>query len=331
MRKFLVLLILLSIFLFSCTVKINITITEENNTFLLIRYIATAYNTGHNRSIGNIKETADNPTYKYDDRVLLYYNYFVGNISLNQLIDQRSKLDFENITPFSDPYDSRIFEYFKELIKKNKNSSSEGFLDYFDEKLSTNLNLPGKENSGLTKRVSELLKYDYKIRGTFYTWYHNRYNFTETINDQIIEQYSKLLVETIEGYGIEIQRSSNDSFYTQKVDLKKASTELVLAIMYEESKLFPAIFRAEWKDGKVYSVSIGLSQILSDVDSFYGLSTKYPDIGNGKTENYTFEILRNLYFQNLKVEELFTIRGSALLSRTYLALILQKIEKELSR
>lgn len=332
-RNFRLYWFLIAIFAFlsaSCTIQITITIpiSENPDISLLIRYAATAYNAGHNLSIENIKERADSSSYKYDDKVLLYYNYFAGKITLNEL-SQLSKLDFESIKLLSDPYDSRILEYFKEVVKKNKNSSSESFLDYFDEKLSINLNPEGKENSALTKRVAELLKYDYKIRGTFYTWYHSKYSFEETINDQVLEQYSKILVEKIEGYDAEIQASSDDGFYTKKIDLKKAPTELVLAIMYEESKLFPAIFRAEWKDGKVYSISVGLSQILADVDSFPELSVKYSDFGNDKIENYTFETLRNLYFQNLKVEELFTLRGSALLSRTYLALIVQKIEKEL--
>ncbi len=283
---------------------------------LLVRYIALAYNKGHNLTFDQLSDLLEKTT--YDDKVWINYNYFKGAIDLSTFIELRE--------PTS--YDPRLVEYFKSIFPINNSSS--GFIDNFDDLLpSDSLNPPKIVNETLTKRVYELIKYDYSIKGLFYTWYQKYY--VGELTDELIYQYARTLVEIAESYTFEVSSNKASSqFFTQTVKLNSIPTELVLAIMYQESKLFPGSFRAEIFDGKILSVSLGLAHILVDVDNFKTLSSEYNDIGDGMLQFFTFELLRNYYFSDLRAEDLFQIRGSVLLARTYLALIKQKIDSYFS-
>ncbi len=297
-----------SLLIVSCT---QITIPRDHDE-LLVRYIAIAYNKGHNLTFEQLSNLVDKTS--YDDSVWNNYRYFRGQINLQTFVTLREPT----------VYDPRLLNYFKSLLTTN--SSASGFVDNFDEPLPSNdLNPPRVKNEALTERVYELIKYDYSVLGLFRTWYEKYFN--DELSDKEIFEYAQTLVELAEGYTFEIQSQLDGSeFFISKVNLASVPTELVLAIMYHESRLFPASFRAEISDGRIVCISLGLGHILVDVDNFGELVEQHEDIGNGKVDLYTFELLRSHYFPEVSGTDLLQIRGSILLTRTYLGLLKHMIE-----
>ncbi|AEH51571.1 hypothetical protein [Pseudothermotoga thermarum] len=312
MNRYWFIFILPTILLLTTCVQLQYTPALDEH---LVRCIAIAYNKGHNWSVEQLVGLIDETN--YDDDVWNSYLYFLGKIDLPTFVALREPT----------VYDTRIIDYFKSVLFSN--NSSTDFVDYFNKPLPLDhLNPQKVSNEDLSKRVYELIKHDYSTIGLFRTWYEKY--FEDELSEKAIYEYAKTLVEIAESYTFEMQSyQSGSGFFTSRVNLNSIPTELVLAIMYKESRLFPASFRAEINGGKILSISLGLGHILVDADSFSFLAKLYDDIGNEKQDLYTFELLRNYYFPNLSAEELLQIRGSVLFVRTYLALLRQKVEPNL--
>ncbi|GAB4307524.1 hypothetical protein [Pseudothermotoga elfii] len=317
-------LIKLLFFVFSffvVTSCVESTITQIDTD--LIRYIAVAYNRGHNLSLEEISNLISEIS--YDDDVLINYMYFVGKINLEELLQQRKEPSI---------YDERIVSYLKSTLSEN-GSSELLIIDHFDENIPVEdpedfLNPEARVNDSLSERVYELIKYDYFSKAMFYQWYKKFYD--EELSESQIRKFAEFLVKIAEGYSsLTVKKISqvDSEFFLQEVDLGFVPTELVLAIAYEESRFFPASFRSEISDD-IYAISLGLTHILLDADSL-DISSQYSDIGDGNKQYWTFELLALHYFEGFSGEDLLQIRSAFLFARTYLSLIKCKIELELCK
>ncbi|MFN3283913.1 MAG: hypothetical protein ACK40Q_06725, partial [Pseudothermotoga sp.] len=124
-------------------------------------------------------------------------------------------------------------------------------------------------------------------------------------------------------------RSTSSTFYRESVDLSKIPVELMLAIAYKESRFFPGSFRAEAYQDRVEAISMGLCHILIDADT---LGLDYPDIGNGRVDMRTFELISYYYLGNDYGEknvfdefDLLQLEGNTLVSMIYLSLIYERL------
>lgn len=291
------------IVLFSC-VSVQNGASEEN-----LRYVVLAYRFGYGLSEEELAQIAKRTT--YDDEVLAYYEYFKTG--------ELSKIS----TKASQIYDERILNVIKANLSANGTSSMK-LIDLFDEPLpkpewNRNLDQP---SSRLVERVQNLLIGDWYDRGFFYEWC-KKFSIEASLEE--LKSYAEFLVNachSISTLKLSKTSSGQSSFFAQEVDLSIVPDELVLAICYVESKFFPAAFRAEIKNGVIEAVSLGLGQILSDADS---LLVHQSDIGNGKNDFHTFELLNMHYFDgSFRAMDLSQIRGAVLFCRTFLSLIRSK-------
>lgn len=185
-------LIKLLFFVFSffvVTSCVESTITQIDTD--LIRYIAVAYNRGHNLSLEEISNLISEIS--YDDDVLINYMYFVGKISLEELLQQRKEPSI---------YDERIVSYLKSTLSEN-GSSELLIIDHFDENIPVEdpedfLNPEARVNDSLSERVYELIKYDYFSKAMFYQWYKKFYD--EELSESQIRKFAEFLVKVAEGY-----------------------------------------------------------------------------------------------------------------------------------
>lgn len=349
--KKIILLILLLIFIFNSCVNFfpksedqvidtNFSDLTNEQKELLIRILATGYNEGGNYTFDKLKELANTPGYNYDDNVLEFYKYFIGEIDDP---DKATK------SLSDDPhYHPTIKNYIKNITEQNfKNNSSSVFLiDYYDENIPVNSN---KEYSNLNpsiikeydkrdfliNRVYNKIKDYYNSSSTFKKWYDYYYSGI-VLTDDDIRKYSEYLVDVAYSYtnsNIELNRLKDTSseLYPQKVILKHIPVELILAIIMQESRFFPGSFRAEiTNDNEIYALSFGLTHVLIDADFLY-ISTQYDYIGDGKKGERDFDLISYFYLGNNRNEEtyfsdwdLVTIRGSILYSLIYLDMLYQK-------
>lgn len=311
----------------------------------LIRYMATAYNRGIENSFDQLKAIADDDSYYYDDNVLKYFKYFSGEIALNSLSIDSLKL----VSKATDTSDSRIREYIVSALKSFLNStSSSSFIDQYDEKIPVNSSIVSdfdgfnpdiitsyEKRKSLVDRVYELLKKDYDSYGLFRSNFEDFYP-GEELSDDELRTFSEFIVDIAYTYtssGLSFRRlqPTNSSSYPDIVELSQIPVELLLAIAYQESRFFPGSYRAEIKDGNIYSLSFGMSHILIDSDNIE-ISSNYSDIGNNKKESYTFELISYYYLGNSSpdTEDIFTdvdllmVRGAFLYSTIYLDMIYKK-------
>ncbi|WGS64640.1 hypothetical protein [Marinitoga aeolica] len=363
MKKILLFIISL-IFVFSSCIKIipkaedtNFSDLTQDQKELLIRLIATGYNKGGNYKFDELKNLAS--TTDYDDRILNNYKYFIG------ITDVMPTKTIELKTIPND--DERIKEYIKSIINKfkdngeyNNNSDDNFFIDAFNEYIPVNplrkdrdfsyLNPKIKNNfmneDELINRVYNLIYRDYNNNYIFKKWY-DKYFGEDFLSS--IKIYAKFLVDMAYTYthsNAELNRINytNSELYPEKISLNHIPVELLLSIMYQESKFFPASFKAEIKTDDenieyIDSVSFGLTHTLIDSDYLY-ISKNYNDIGNNKFEPYNFSMISWYYlyganpFNNPTGEEtyfsdwdLITIRGSILYSTIYLDMLYQKLIK----
>ncbi|MEN3009065.1 hypothetical protein [Pseudothermotoga sp.] len=286
--------------LFSC-VSVQNEASEEN-----LRYIVLAYRFGYGLSKEELAQIAERTT--YDDEVLMYYEYF-----------KTGKLSKISIVKAPQIYDERILNVIKSNLSANGTSSIK-LIDLFDEllpKAEWNLD-PDQTSPELTEKVQKLLINDWNNKGFFYEWC-KRFSIEVSLED--LKSYAEFLVNACYSISkLKLSRTSSvqSGFFVQKVDLSIVPSELMLAICYVESKLFPAAFRAEIKNDVVQAVSVGLGQTLADADSL----SRESDIGNGVKDLYTFELLNFHYFDNsFNCVELSQLRAGLLFCGTLLALI----------
>lgn len=279
-------------------------VSEEN-----LRYVVLAYRFGYGLSREELAQIAKQTT--YDDEVLAYYEYF----KTGRLLKISTKAP--------QIYDERILNVIKSNLSANGTSEIE-LIDLFDELLPKpewNQSLD-RASSGLVERVQNLLIDDWHSKGFFYEWCKK---FSIEVSLEELKNYAEFLVNTCHSIStLKLTKTSSgqSSFFAQEVDLSIVPDELVLAICYVESKFFPAAFRAEIKNGVIQAVSLGLGQILSDADS---LLAHQADVGNGKSDLYTFELLNMHYFGgSFSTTDLSQVRGAVLFCRTLLSLIRAK-------
>lgn len=291
------------IFLFSC-VSVQNGVSEES-----LRYVVLAYRFGYGLSEEELAQIAEQTT--YDDEVLAYYEYFKTG--------ELSKIS----TKVPQIYDERILNTIKASLFVNGTSQIK-LIDLFDEPLpkpewSQSFDRP---SSRLVERVQNLLIDDWYNKGFFYEWCRK---FSIEVSLEELKNYAEFLVNACHSISmLKLTKASSgqSSFFAQEVDLSIVPDELVLAICYVESKFFPAAFRAEIKNGVIQAVSLGLGQILSDADS---LLVHQADVGNGKSDLYTFELLNMHYFGgSFSTMDLSQVRGAVLFCRTLLSLIQTK-------
>lgn len=298
-----VLIVVLLVFLSSCIV-LNEPSSDEN-----LRIVVLAYRFGYNLSEEELLQIAERTS--YDDEVLAYYEYFrTGNLPKF----------FQ--TKAAEIYDQRILNILKENLPIDETASAT-IIDAFDEPPAKNEWDPQVDqiDQDLVQRVHALLLNDWKIKGFFYSWCEK---YSIGVSEEDLSLYAQFLVNACEASSkLTLKKTSEgySTFFTDEVDLSLVPTELVLAICYVESKFFPGAFRCEIKDGTVRAISVGLGQILVDADSL----TTQQDIGDGKKDLYTFELLNTHYFDELfKATDLTQVKVGVLFCRTLLSLLMQK-------
>jgi len=300
-----VLIVVLLVFLSSCVV-LNEPSSDEN-----FRIVVLAYRFGYNLSEEELLQIAELTS--YDDEVLAYYEYFrTGN--LPKFIQTKA----------AEIYDQRILDILKENLPIDGTASAT-IIDAFDEPPAKNEWDPQVDqiDQDLVQRVHALLLNDWKIKGFFYSWCEK---YSIGVSEEDLNLYAQFLVNACEASSKLTLKKTKTSegystFFTDEVDLSLVPTELVLAICYVESKFFPGAFRCEIKDGTVRAISVGLGQILVDADSL----TTQQDIGDGKKDLYTFELLSTHYFDELfKATDLTQVKVGVLFCRTLLSLLMQR-------
>ncbi|HOJ88658.1 MAG TPA: hypothetical protein PLD34_06690 [Pseudothermotoga sp.] len=287
---------------------------------LQIRYITIMYNYGPFRSIEEIQRLAEQSD--YDDDVLQYYEYFSGQIALEQTKQIEKQA-----------YNQRIKDYIKQNLPTN-NSDNCLFIDNFDDPLPVQVSLNEKvseKQNLLSDRIYRLLKRDWQNMGLFRVWHEDFYG--NGISDEDLRKYATLLAQVSSSYCstvIKRVQYTSSEFYRQYVDLSQIPAELLLAIAYKESRLFPASFRAEVYQDKIQAISLGLCHILVDADT---LELDYPDIGNQTVDMRTFELVSYYYLGNDYAEknlfdemDLIQLRGNTLLSLIQLSLIFERLK-----
>ncbi|KAF2957897.1 hypothetical protein AS159_05740 [Thermotoga sp. Ku-13t] len=295
----LVLIVVLSLLLFSC-VRVENSTGED-----ALRYIVLAYRYGYGLSKEALEQIAESTD--YDDEVLAYYEYFRTG-SLPKLIETKAW----------EVYDDRVLNVLKDSLSVDGTSPAT-LVDLFDKPVVvSDWNVEeGSARSELIERVKTLLIDDWKNRGFFYQWCEK---YSIDVNEEDVLHYAEFLAKVCESSSnIKLKRSSQieSGFFAPEVDLSTVPTELVLAICYRESRFFPAAFRCEIENETVRAVSIGLGQILADVDSLLSV--------DGKQDLYTFELLNLHYFENLfEAVDLAQIKASVLFCCTMLALLIEK-------
>ncbi|MBC7122158.1 MAG: hypothetical protein H5T94_02775 [Pseudothermotoga sp.] len=295
----LVLIVVLSLFLFSCVRMENSTSEDA------LRYAVLAYRYGYGLSKETLAQIAERTD--YDDEVLAYYEYFKTG-SFPKLIETKAW----------DVYDERILNVLKDSLSIDGTSPA-ALVDLFDRPAAaSDWNVEGGSvRSELIERVKTLLINDWRNRGFFYQWCEK---YSIGVSEEDIPLYAEFLTGVCESSSnIKLKRSSQieSSFFVPEVDLSTVPVELVLAICYRESRFFPAAFRCEVENGSVRAVSVGLGQILADADSLLS--------ADGKKDLYTFELLNLHYFENLfEAVDLAQIKASVLFCRTVLALLIEK-------
>ncbi|WP_448535809.1 hypothetical protein [Pseudothermotoga sp.] len=301
-----VLIVVLLVFLSSCVV-LNEPSSEEN-----LRIVVLAYRYGYNLSEEELLQIAE--LTKYDDEILAYYEYFkTGN--LRKFVQTKA----------AEIYDQRILNILKENLSIDGTASAT-IIDAFDEPPVKSEWDPQVDqiDQDLVRRVHALLLNDWRIKGFFYSWCEK---YSIGVSEEDLNLYAQFLVNACEASSrLTLRKTSKgySRFFTDEVDLSLVPTELVLAICYVESKFFPGAFRCEIKDGTVRAVSVGLGQTLIDADSLDSLTTQQ-DIGDGKKDLYTFELLNIHYFDGLfKVTDLTQVKVGVLFCRTLLSLLVQK-------
>ncbi|KLO21766.1 hypothetical protein [Marinitoga sp. 1155] len=349
--KLKIIFILILVFILSSCIKQPIKVEDTNfndltnsQKELLIRLIATGYNRGGGYSFENLKKLANENGDDYDDNVLYNYKYFIGKINTppTKVISVKSLV--------SD--DDRIKEYVNNIINRfSDNSNKNFFIDAFDSKIPTNpikndrdfefLN-PNtiksyEKRDFLVNKVYNLIKRDYSNNYLFKYWY-DKFFKDITFNDDNILFYSKFLVDIAYAYtnsDIELKRLqyTGSELYPEVIKLNHIPVELILAIMYQESKFFPGSFRAEISNGNIYALSFGLTHVLIDADFLY-ISNTDETIGDGDKGERSFDLISYFYLGNNRNEEtyfsdwdLITIRGSILYSAIYLDMLYQKLIK----
>ncbi|BBE30537.1 hypothetical protein OSSY52_06780 [Tepiditoga spiralis] len=357
MKKMIYLILIFVMLGLSSCIKIDIKLPDDTNFSDLtvnqrdnfIRYIYTAYNKGAGYDFDKLKSYADDANYKYDDNVLAFYKYLVGEYTLN---DIKTRVPFDGTDKH---YDERIITYIKSIITRfqtdvNNTTSTNWFIGTFNEKVPS---MPSKYNSSfnylnpelttaydkrteLINRVYDLLKYYYGSDSVylFGEWF-KEYFPTKSLSDTELKEYATYLVDCANAYTntnltLNRKQSTTSTFYKEKVIIKDVPVELLLATSIQESRLFPGSFRAEVINDNIYAVSFGLTHTLIDADFLY-LSDSNQDIGDDSKGERNFDLLSYWYFGNNRNEEtyfsdwdLMTVRGSFLYASTFLELIYQK-------
>lgn len=350
MKKNILIIIISLIFVFASCTKIiskvedtNFSDLTQNQKELLIRLIATGYNKGGNYTFDKLKELADTPGYDYDDNVLEFYKYFVGEIANTT----KTKSLSEDVH-----YNPKIKEYIKNITENNfKNNSSDVFLiDYYDAEIPTNstksysnLN-PTKITSyekrdALVDRLYRKLKEYYDNSNTTFKLWFDYYYPDKSLSDLDIKKYSEYIVDIAYTYthsNIELSRLhfTSSELYPMNIKLNDIPVELVLAIIMQESRFFPGSFRAEIDNNeKIYALSFGLTHVLIDAD-FLWIANSDDSIGDGNIGERNFDLISYFYLGNKRNEEtyfsdwdLVTIRGSILYSLINLDMLYQKLIK----
>ncbi|SHF07462.1 hypothetical protein SAMN02745164_01730 [Marinitoga hydrogenitolerans DSM 16785] len=346
MKRIVILLLFLTIIFSSC---IRLPKVEDTNFSdltnaqkeLLIRLIATGYNRGGNYTFEKLIELANENGYGYDDNVLEFYKYFIGEI--NYTTKTKNLEDVPN-------YDPVIKNYIKNITEEHfKNDSSNLFLiDYYDEKLPSNSNklYPAlnpirktkyeKRENLINKLYSKITEY-YNSSSTFKAWFDYYYP-DKSLSENDLKNFSEYLVDIAYTYlnsNIELNRLkyTSSDLYPKKIKLNDIPVELILAIIMQESRFFPGSFRAEISNGNIYALSFGLTHVLIDAD-FLDISNNNIDIGDGNKGESNFDLISYFYLGNNRNEEtyfsdwdLITIRGSILYSAIYLDMLYQKLIK----
>ncbi len=298
-----VLIVVLLAFLSSCVV-LNEPSSDEN-----LRIVVLAYRYGYNLSEEELLRIAEHTS--YDDEILAYYEYFkTGN--LPKFVESK----------VAEIHDQRILNILKENLSIDGTASAT-IIDAFDEPPAKSEWDPQVDqiDQDLVQRVHALLLNDWRIKGFFYSWCEK---YSIPMREEDLSLYAQFLVKACEASSrLTLRKTSMgySSFFTDEVNLSLVPTELVLAICYVESKFFPGAFRCEIKDGTVRAISVGLGQILVDADSL----TTQQDIGDGRRDLYTFELLNTHYFDGLfESADLTQLKVGVLFCRTLLSLLVQK-------
>ncbi|MEJ5228711.1 MAG: hypothetical protein WHT65_01800 [Pseudothermotoga sp.] len=307
--KAIVFIVMIFYLLYACVIHEPTDLPDD----LRIRYIAIMYKYGPFLETQRIEALMEQDT--YDDDVLAYYRYFKGLIELSDVkIVERAEI-----------YDPRIKDYIKQHLPSN-HSDDILFLDNFDESLPVTIKTQDSEkNEELARRIYDLLMRDWQKKGLFRVWYEEFY--PDQLSEGQMRRYAELLAQVSCSYSstiVERVHATSSNFYRSSVDLSKIPPELLLAIAYKESRLFPASFRAEISQDKIQAISWGLCHILIDADT---LDLTYEDIGNQKIDMRTFELINFYYFNNgLSEIDLIQLKGNLLVSLIQLALIYEILE-----
>ncbi|KAF2956682.1 hypothetical protein [Marinitoga sp. 38H-ov] len=344
MRKIYVYIIILLLIILNSSCLKNIPKVEDTNFSdltntqkeLLIRVIATGYNRGGNKTFEELLKYANENGYIYDDNVLEFYKYFVGEI--NNTTKTKSLSD--------DPhYNPKIKNYILNIINDQFKNNSPNVFDNYDEiiptnsskkypELNPNIITSFEKREFLVNRLYNKIKEYYNTSSTFKSWFEYFYP-NENLTDIEIKKYSEYLVDVAYTYtnsNIELNRLHNTSseLYPSLIKLNHIPVELILAIIMQESRFFPGSFRAEIDNNNIYALSFGLTHTLIDAD-FLGIASTDNTIGDGNKGERNFDLISYFYLGNNRNEEtyfsdwdLVTIRGSMLYALIYLDMLYQK-------
>ncbi len=284
---------------------------------LQIRYIAIMYKYGPFLDMQRIEALLEQDS--YDDDVLAYYQYFKSSVELSDL----------KVIEKAEIYDTRIKDYIREHLPSN-HSEEVLFLDNFDDSVPVTIELlESQKDEKLSERICNLLMRDWQRKGLFRVWYEEFYE--DQLSEEQMKRYAELLTRVAYGYSsttVERVHETSSTFYRDSVDLSKIPPELLLAIAYKESRLFPASFRAEIYQDNIQAVSWGLCHILIDADT---LALSYADIGDQKIDKRTFELINYYYFSGALNEiDLIQLKGNLLVSLIQLALIYENLEQKMT-
>ena len=294
----------------SCTFTIPKIDYSEQTYETMIKYVAVLYNKGQGTSESSATIYLNDPSYTYPQKIVDLYRDFM-NLAANP----------PGYKDISGQDETKLKNY----VEKYK-------LDYWTSKDSTNCskitynpsNYPGYDN--LVAKVKNIMtnsdnKFltDVKILYPHFTTEDASYLAKFIVESAIEISYSNF----------SFSRSCDGEVFEQKVTINEnfIKPELLLAFAAAESSFEPFAYRAEQNsDKKIYAVSLGLSQILLDINlinSDVGLT----DIaGPG---DYTFTLLNRNYFSNeYKAENLFRVQTAELFKATFLQLLFDRIVRE---
>ncbi len=314
MRKILLSMIIISIVIFivSGCINVNPISYSEQSYETMIQYAATLYNKGQYLSKDTVISYLNNPSYLYPREVVGYYRYFMGiDPSLPTFTTDKS-ISTEDKAKLDDYIKNFTMSYWQE---------NDPYISNITYKVESYPNY-----TSLVKKVKDIMT---KPTNKFMEDVNEYYPDFTTVD---ASNLAKFIVDTaikVSKSNLIFSRKYDDKVFEKTVQIRSdyVKPELLLAFAMAETSFEPFAYKAEVnKDNKIYAISLGLSQILVDINKInnqIGLT----DVAT--PDRYTFEMLNEEYFSSkYEANELFKIQTAELFKGVFLQLLFDRIIRE---